>query len=130
MDRPTADAALAGLELVPFAESQVAQAKELERMLLENDIPVLLAAPPKKACCGGGCGCGSKVQLLVREDDTQRVSQLLQAEWIDAVRREGTVDAGLVPLRTPEADELVCPACQHVGQLVEGACGDCGLVLE
>lgn len=130
MDRTTADAALAGLELVPFAESQVAQAKELERKLLEHDIPVMLAAPPKKACCGGGCGCGAKVQLLVREEDGQRVAQLLQAEWIDAVRREGTIEQGLVPLRTPEADEVVCPACQHVGALAEGACQDCGLVLE
>jgi hypothetical protein len=130
MDRPTADAALAGLDLVPFAESAVAQAKELERRLLELDIPVLLAAPPKKACCGGGCGCGAKVQLLVKEDDAPRIAQLLQSEWIEAVRREGTIDASLVPLRTPGDDEVVCPACQHVGRLVDGACQDCGLVLE
>jgi hypothetical protein len=58
------------------------------------------------------------------------VAQLLQAEWLEAVRREGTVDGGLVALRTPEENELVCPACQFVGVLVDGACQDCGLVLE
>lgn len=130
MDRQTADAALEGLELVPFAESAVAQAKELERRLLANDIPVLLAKPPAKACCGGGCGCGAKVQLLVREDDAPKIAQLLQSDWLDAVRREGTVAEGLVPLRTPQEHELVCPACQFVGALVEGSCQDCGLVLE
>lgn len=130
MDRPTADAALAGLDLVPFAESAVAQAKELERMLLANDIPVILAKPPAKACCGGGCGCGAKVQLMVREDDAPKIAQLLQADWLDAVRREGTIDGALVPLRTPAEHELVCPACQFVGVLVDGMCQDCGLVLE
>ena len=130
MDRPTADAALAGLELVPFAESAVAQARELERMLLANDIPVILAKPPAKACCGGGCGCGAKVQLMVREDDAPKIAKLLQADWLDAVRREGTIDTALVPLRTPAEHELVCPACQFVGVLVDGMCQDCGLVLE
>lgn len=130
MDRPTADAALEGLELVPFAESALSQAKELERTLLANDIPVLLAAPPKKACCGGGCGCASKVQVLVREDDAPKVAQLMQAAWLDAVRREGTVEPTLVPLKTPGEGELACPACSFVGPLREGACQDCGLVLE
>jgi hypothetical protein len=67
---------------------------------------------------------------MVREADAQKIAQLLNAEWVEAVRREGTVDAGLVPLRTPQENELVCPACQFVGALVEGACQDCGLVLE
>lgn len=130
MDRPTADAALAGLELIPFGESAVAQAKEMERRLLDHDIPVMLAKPPAKACCGGGCGCGAKVQLLVREADAQKISQLLQADWLEAVRREGTVAEGLVPLRTPQENEVICPACQFVGALVDGSCQDCGLVLE
>ncbi|MBE2253821.1 MAG: hypothetical protein IAE78_30100 [Myxococcus sp.] len=130
MDRSTADATLAGLELVPFAESAVAQAKELERMLLDNDIPVMLGKAAAKACCGGGCGCGAKVQVLVREADAPRISQLLQADWLEAVRREGTVNEGLVPLRTPAEHELICPACQFVGILVDGMCQDCGLVLE
>jgi hypothetical protein len=130
MDRSTADAALSGLDLVPFAESAIAQAKELERMLLANDIPVILAKPPAKACCGGGCGCATKVQLMAREADAQKIAQLLQADWVDAVRREGTLDSALVPLRTPAEHELVCPACQFVGVLVDGMCQDCGLVLE
>jgi hypothetical protein len=130
MDRQTADVALEGAQLVPWGEGSVAQAKELERQLLAADIPVVLAKPPPKACCGGGCGCGAKLQVLVREEDGPRVAQVLQTEWVEAVRREGTVTEPLVPLRTPQENELVCPACQFVGVLVDGACQDCGLVLE
>ncbi|MCA2980349.1 MAG: hypothetical protein INH41_08715 [Myxococcaceae bacterium] len=130
MDRQAADAALAGASLVSYGEGSVTQAKELERQLLAAGIPAALAKPPAKACCGGGCGCGAKLQILVREDDAPKVAELLNAEWLDAVRREGTVAQGLVALRTPQENELVCPACQFVGALVDGACQDCGLVLE
>ena len=130
MDRPTADAALAGLDLIPFAESAVAQAKEMERRLLDHDIPVMLAKPPAKACCGGGCGCGAKVQLMVREADAPKISQLPSRRTASSQSAWSTVAEGLVPLRTPRENELVCPACQFVGVLVDGSCQDCGLVLE
>jgi hypothetical protein len=121
-------------DFVPFLEGSLQQVRELERQLLEQDIEVQLAKPPAKACCGGKCGCGSKMQLLIRPDDAQRVAEVMRSEWLEAVRREGTLDA-LVPLGTPattagEAGEPPCPACGFVGALVEGACGDCGLQLE
>lgn len=132
MDRATADEALQTAELVPALEGPVLAARELERRLLEADIPVALVKPEAKACCGaGGCGCGSKLSLMVREADVPKVHALLNAEWLEAVRREGTVDeASLVPLKVGEGGEPACPACGHAGPLVEGACGDCGLVLE
>lgn len=121
-------------EFVPFLEGSLQQVREVERQLLEQDIEVQLAKPPAKACCGGKCGCGSKMQLLIRPDDAQKVAEVMRSEWLEAVRREGTLDA-LVPLGTPaaaegEGGEPPCPACGFVGALVEGACGDCGLQLE
>lgn len=121
-------------EFVPFLEGSLQQVREVERQLLEQDIEVQLAKPPAKACCGGKCGCGSKMQLLIRPDDAQKVAEVMRSEWLEAVRREGTLDA-LVPLGTPaaaegESAEPPCPACGFVGPLVEGACGDCGLQLE
>lgn len=48
------------------------------------------------------------------------------------VHAEGTAD--LVEARPLVADdesgELPCPACGTAAPLVEGACSDCGLVLE
>ena len=54
---------------------------------------------------------------------------MLQREWIGMVEQEGTAHA-LVDVTPTEDGELPCPACGHVGPLVEGACSDCGLVLE
>lgn len=122
----------AAAELVPYFEGPLQQMRELERQLLEQHIEVELAKPPPKKCCGGGCGCGSKLQLMVRKEDVPKVAQLMQAEWVAAVEREGT--GGLVQLGTPveanESGDLPCPACGFVGPLQSGACGDCGLQLE
>lgn len=120
-------------ELVPYFEGPLQQMRELERQLLEQDIDVELAKPPPKQCCAGGCGCGSKLQLLVHEADVPKVAQFMQAEWLAALEREGTLQQGsLVPLQTPVAEgaEPPCPACGFVGPLQAGACGDCGLQLE
>jgi hypothetical protein len=118
--------------LVPFFEGPLQQMRELERQLLDQDIEVELAKPPAKKCCGGGCGCASKLQLLVNEADVPKVQQLMQAEWLAAVEREGTAGQGVVQMGTPlaEGEEPPCPACGFKGPLQAGACGDCGLQLE
>lgn len=122
-------------EFVPCFEGQVAQAREVERNLLDAEIPATLAKPPSKACCSGaGCGCGAKVQVLVREADLEKVSALFRQEWMQAVEREGTVQ--LVQLGTDPSTALgvngepPCPACGTAAPLVEGACSDCGLQLD
>lgn len=118
--------------LVPFFEGPLQQMRELERQLVSQEIEVELAKPPAKACCGGGCGCSSKLQLLVRKEDVARVQSLLQAEWMAAVQEQ---TGALVSLGTPQQElaegaEPPCPACNFVGPLKDGACGDCGLQLE
>lgn len=137
MNRTAADQQLTDAELVPCFEANVSHAKELERQLLDADIPAALHAPPKKACCGsGGCGCGAKVQILVRAEDTEKVAQLFRSEWLEAVKAEGVLDGmKLVPMKVegqlvePEG-EPPCPACGTAAPLVSGACSDCGLQLE
>ncbi len=117
--------------MVPAVETTLQNARELERQLIGNDIEVMLAKPPKRACCGGSCGCGAKVQVLVRELDMPRVQALMHHEWLEAVRREGVEPASmLVPLKVSEDGTLPCPACGFSGVSLKGACGDCGLQLE
>jgi hypothetical protein len=127
MDRTAADSLLVDVELVAVLEAAVSGARELERQLLARDIPVLLAKPPPKACCGGGCGCGSKLQLLVREADVPKVGHMMQGEWLQALEREGLAAAAPAVV---EEGALACPACGFTGAMVDGACGDCGLQLE
>ncbi|MBA3396539.1 MAG: hypothetical protein H0T89_28165 [Deltaproteobacteria bacterium] len=54
---------------------------------------------------------------------------LLRNEWRDVLAREGLP---VVQLAAGElvGDEPPCPACGTAAPLVEGACSDCGLVLE
>lgn len=128
MDRTAAEEMLQDAELVPCMESNLPSAKELERECLSRDIPVLLAKPPTKACCGsGGCGCGAKVQVLVRESDLPKIATFFHDEWRAAAEAEG-----LVPLKaTAEGEgEPPCPACGTAAPLKDGACSDCGLQLE
>ncbi len=116
--------------MVPAFETSLQTAREFERQLLAEQIEVMLAKPPPKACCGGSCGCGSKIQVLVREEDLPRVQALMQRQWLEAVRREGVDPASLVALKVGDDGALPCPACGFVGDDVNGACGDCGLQLE
>ena len=140
MDRSSADQILAAdAALVPCIEGAISYAREIERDLLEAEIPALLAKPPAKECCagGGGCGCALKVQVMVREEDLPRVAKLFREAWMDAVQREGTmVGVQLVPIKVDGAalsapvGDPPCPACGTAAPLVEGACSDCGLQLD
>lgn len=118
--------------LIACFEGPLQQMRELERQLHQQNIDAELASPPAKGCCGGGCACSSKLQLLVPEGDVPRVGQLMQAQWLQALEREGTLGEGLVSLRMPSSPEgePPCPACGFVGPLQSGACADCGLQLE
>jgi hypothetical protein len=136
MDRTSADQMLAENTLVPCIEGAIAYARDIERDLLAAEIPALLARPPTKACCGGGgCGCGAKVQVMVREVDLPKVAQLFRDAWMEAVQREGVLEGvQMVPIKGGEsadpAGEPPCPACGTAAPLVEGACSDCGLQLD
>jgi hypothetical protein len=124
-----------GSDLAAVVEGSVAAAREIEALLTERAIPVRLAAKEAAACCGGGCGCGTKLRVMVNAADVPRVRQLLDEAWLDSVRREGVIDdRGLVALRSspaaPDAQAEACPACGYGGARQAGACGDCGLQLE
>jgi hypothetical protein len=132
MDRSAAEAALSDAEVVPYREGPIAAVKELERACLSLEIPVLLAKGPPKACCsGGGCACGSKIQLLAREEDIPRIEEHFRAQWLELAKETA---GELVQLKAaeevPEGAEPACPACGTAAPLVDGACSDCGLQLE
>ena len=117
--------------LVPFHEGTVATARELEELLNGAGIDVQLGASPHT--CGkpgGGCGCGAKVQVLVREGDLPKATEVWQSKWRDALRAEGTLPATMELVKASEDGELPCPACGTAAPLKAGACSDCGLQLE
>lgn len=119
---------------VACIEGQVSYARDVERGLNAAGIDTRLQKPPAKACCGGSCGCGSKIQVVVREADLGRVQEYFRSEWTEALRKEGTLGdgAGLVQLNLPVAEgaDPPCPACGTAAPLTDGACSDCGLQLD
>jgi len=121
--------ALAGAELVAVSQGSLTDVKRQVEFCLEHDIPA--RAGRDEGCAAGTCK--PKAQLMVRREDAPRAFELLQREWYEAARREGTLDQEyLDKLRAAQAtasDDPPCPACGHVGPLVGGACADCGLQL-
>lgn len=119
-------------KLAACHEGTVASAKEVQRRLSSAGIESVLATKQGCGTHAGGCGCGGKVQVLVREQDAAHVQRLWRDEWHQALAAEGVVLPSAPPLSVVGAEEgdLPCPACGTAAPLVAGACSDCGLQLE
>lgn len=120
-----AEQALADAEVVPCAETQLADARKLVEACLAEGLPAVVH---REACSKPNCS--PKFQVLVRPEDAPRVAALLQQRWTDSLQREGLVPPSQAPRALEEEGEPPCPACGTAAPLVEGACGDCGLQLE
>jgi hypothetical protein len=120
-----AEKALAEADVVPCMELPLADARKLVEACLAEGVPALVH---REACSKPSCS--PKFQVLVRPEDTSRVSGLLHQRWMDSLQREGLVPAQQAPHAVPEDGELPCPACGTAAPLVQGACSDCGLQLE
>lgn len=114
-------------DLVVVAETSLTEAKRLAELLASRDIRAWIGG---EDCCASG-GCGPKAAILVGRSDVVKVAEVMRSAWLEAVERENPEAAARI-LRADEAIEgdPPCPACGHLGPLVGGACGDCGLQLE
>ncbi len=111
--------------LVVVAEGPI---PDMERLLRDCKSEGLEAALGGQECCTGG-GCGPKAALLIHAADISSFRQLMNSRWAEAVGREGGDPEVLARIAAATAADLpVCPACGHIGELVAGECGDCGLV--
>jgi hypothetical protein len=116
--------ALGEAELIPLVQGPLAEVKRIWKQCLEQDVPVAIAAP-------SGPGCGTRLSLLVREEDVPKVAALLHRDWNDLLEREGVDLAGPgLGVEVAEGEEPPCPACGTAAPLEEGACKECGLQLE
>ncbi len=125
MERREADVLLKDSELARCMEGGLREMRELEEACLAAGIPVLVGM---EACAKPNCS--PKAQLMVREEDLPRVSELFRERWNDMVASLGVDPSRVIPASVPEDGELPCPACGTAAPLVDGACSDCGLQLE
>ncbi len=120
--------------VLPCLQLPLADAKRLRSKLCDLGIPSSLGRDDH---CKSGCS--PKVLLLARQDDLPRIAGVLKQDWVGLLAQESEIApqarawfesqaAPLGPLI--EAQDPPCPACGHVGPLLEDqSCADCGLVL-
>ncbi len=108
-------------ELVTYAQASLDYCKDMLNKCLKADIPAMITKPEDS----------ERVHLLIREQDVEQVSTMFDAEWRELAEQEGSFQADDAQKIDEDFEgDLPCPACGHVAPLVEGACADCGLVLE
>ena len=112
-------------EVIPVLSAGVSDAKEILEACLAKDIPSFLAKPEG---CGHGHSCSTKLEICARQDDVPKIMSLMRERWHALLEQEGTLDG--LEEGCAVGDEPPCPACGTAAPLKEGACGECGLVLE
>ena len=120
---------LENVEKGMIPQPHLAAARELEKMLLTEDIPCYVQAEEADQDVALGSVSAITYGVTVARADFQRVQEIFQSHFSQSIEKEG-VDAQLVTEAVDlDADEVTCPACGFEGALAEGACSDCGLFL-
>lgn len=101
-------------------------AREIERNILNAGIPCFLVAVESDDVTLSAAMMN--YELVVAEEDAQRVFETFKDRYEAMVAQEGT-GAMVNTVVNLDDDEVQCPACGHKGALVEGACSDCELFL-
>lgn len=99
-------------------EGQLAACQEIERLLKRNKVVCCLVpvSPTAYAVC-------------INADDAQKYASVMNAQFASMVEREHDQEWRPQDVHLDGSD-VCCPACGHVGQLQDGACRDCGLMLD
>lgn len=117
---------LEGVERAVVAQAGLAACREIERALLDGGVPALVEAHQEE---GEALSAGTmRYAVVVAAADLPKVSAILRGRFEALLEKEGTGRFQDVAVDL-EAETVTCPACGHVGPLVDDACGDCGLSL-
>ena len=123
-----AERMLVGIDLVPALAGSLADMKVMRDLCLAAGIPVMVGCP-------GGKSCGPNTHILAEETNAPRVAAVYRNKWHSELERQGlspiAIEAAMNAAASADDDaDLPCPACGTAAPLIEGACSDCGLVLE
>ena len=112
-------------DLVNIRKGPLLEMKNLQRILVREHIPALIAGE-KKSNCGKGC-CGTDMHLQIRREDGEEAMEILAREF----KRTTAVDhhdlSHVQSVYDQGARQTVCPACGFSFPTSKGACPDCGL---
>ncbi|MFH2007040.1 MAG: hypothetical protein ABI333_10685 [bacterium] len=123
-------------ELISVARGGLDGCREIQQMLLENQIPAIIRKVEDVVVEAGHF---LALEVLIRAEDSVRKDTLFRQEWAESMRRDGLASGALTfalagdaePLEEDEESDGVpaCPACGSTEPLEDGECPDCGLFL-
>jgi hypothetical protein len=105
---------------VKVMEGTLAACKEIEGMLKRQKFPCLLVPVT--------VGNVTNYALCINSDRVEDYTAIMKLHFSNMVRREHSKEWEAQDVHLDGGD-VTCPACGHVGQLQDGQCGDCGLML-
>ena len=118
------DRLLEGADLHPMMQVALGEAKEILGACLDGGVPAILGRDDH--CTKG---CSPKALILARAEDAPRIAAIQQQRWSALVATvDGELKGADVGIEVADG-EPPCPACGTVGELVDGACAECGLQL-
>ena len=115
------------VETTPIVEAGLDACREIERELLDNQIPAYVAGITTDDAALGSANV-SRFSVVIATEDLAKASAFLKGRFEALAAQEGigSLSAEAIDL----SDEIItCPACGHQGPLSEGNCADCGLFL-
>jgi hypothetical protein len=101
-------------------EGALPACQELETFLKRNKMSCQLVpvTTPK----------GIVYAVCINAHDAEKYTSIMQAHFSSMVEREHEQEWQLKDVHLDGSD-VTCPACGHTGQLQDGQCTDCGLML-
>lgn len=99
-------------------EGQLSACQEIEKLLKRN----------KMVCCLVPVS-STAYAVCLNAGDAEKYASIMSAQFASMVEREHDQEWRPQDVHL-DASEVCCPACGHTGQLQDGACSDCGLMLD
>ena len=112
---------------VIIAVSTLEPCREMRNELLQAGIPCMIVADDGDETAEL-MNMHERFRVVVAEEDLDRVSEQMAGRFQNMVQREGLVDEVAVA-EVQDDGAVLCPACGHSAQLVDGECAECGLFL-
>jgi len=99
-------------------EGQLSACQKIEKLLKHNKVPCCLVPVSSTAYA-----------VCINAGDAQTYASVMNAQFASMVEREHDQEWRPQDVHLDGSD-VCCPACGHVGQLQDGQCSDCGLMLD
>lgn len=113
-------------ELVNIRKGPLLEMKNLQRILVKEQIPSLIAGEKKSSNCGKGC-CGTDMFLQIKREDGEEAMEVLARDFKRTTALDHHDLQHVQSIFDQGARQTICPACGFSFTTSNGTCPDCGL---